>query len=721
MQNLKAFAAATFEPIQKTKQENITLMKKLLLLSALIVLAAGAKAQETQPATKSDELYDLSLEQLMNIPISSASKKDETLFDAPLSSYTITRAEIDRAGSTSIVEALRLSPGIIVREQSNGVYDVHIRGMENLTRTNGEFLKGDAYTLVMIDSRPVFNHGLGGTYWESLPVDINDVERIEIVRGPSSALFGPNAVTGVINIITKRAGEKKAVVSANAQAGTLGTAIGNVSLGKAISDKFSVMVTGNFQERHRADADYYNQNTGTYVPLNVLYAGKPQSDIDAQYPHPSQSLKKAGINGYLTYKMSEKTEFDLSLSTQSADYQKIFISNPLIGGTTRNTAANLAIKSGGLKIRTSYLDGYAADIKTVGTFTSQYDFNVADANGEYEIKFGPHYSLTPGLSYQKVTFDDTKQTDPANGKVGLFHAKNTITTQAAFVRSDLNFTKNLRVLAGLRADQFSVPNKTYVAYELAGTYKIGAKNLVRAAVTRSNSGSFMGYNYLNIGGGIIGNQDLKLFTLNMIEVGFRSKITENFQIDFDVFQQDAKNLTAIMQMSVGQQMQNTPTTASQIGATLSLNIVPNEKIQFKPFITLQKTQTKDLPSLYLDPAIVPGLVTYSASEHKYTPGSFGGFYFNYRPVSKLNINLNSYYYSKQTQYDGSAATPGTPQYAYSQISGKFILSAKVSYEVMKNLNVFVNGRNALNSATREFYAADRTAGLYTIGASFNLN
>src|SRR6187402_4004507 len=143
-------------------------MKKLnyLILLVAMTIVAPAFSQEQKP--EEDDLYSLSLEELMNVPINSASKKDETLFDAPLSSYTITRADIDKSGATSIMEALRLAPGVIVREQANGMYDIHIRGMENLTRTNGTFLKSNSYTLVMIDNRPVFNHGLGGTNWESL-------------------------------------------------------------------------------------------------------------------------------------------------------------------------------------------------------------------------------------------------------------------------------------------------------------------------------------------------------------------------------------------------------------------------------------------------------------------------------------------------------------------------------------------------------------------------
>lgn len=652
----------------------------------------------------------------MNIPINSASKKSETLFDAPLSSYTITKAEIEKSGAPTIMEALRLAPGVIVREQANGMYDIHIRGMENLTRTNGTFFKTNAYTLVMIDNRPVFNHGLGGTYWESLPVDVNDVERIEIVRGPSSPLFGPNAVTGVINIITKRMDTKDTMLSVNAQGGTLGTYATNLSVGKKFSDKFSMIVSGNLQNRDRVDSDYYNEGNGVYEPTNN----------PTRYDDQSRALNKWGVNGYLTYTANEDISFDLSLATQGSEFQKIFISNPLSEGSTENTSANLTAKIHGLDIRTSYLTGHNIDFKSNAPY-AEYDFNVADFVAEYNIHIGEKFKITPGFSYQTTTFDDRDYVDPNQGIIGLFNAENSINTIAGYVRADLAFTEKWRVLGGLRLDKFSDPDDSYLAYELATTYKINEKNLVRAAFTKSNSGSFIGYNFVNIGGGQLGKTDLDLFTLTMIEVGYRVQISPKLQLDIDAFQQNADNLTAILQIDgVGtQQFMNVPTTATQIGTTISFNYVPNEKFQIKPFFTFQKTETKDLASIYLDPSLpsppFPS-VSYSDSKHEYTPGSYGGFYLNYQPINKFYINVSGYYFTKQTQYDQSydVADENTPQYGFGQVDGKFMLNAKVSYEVVKGLNVFANARNLTGAKSREFYAGDQTAGLYMFGASFNL-
>lgn len=696
---------------------------KFIYLFVLITLSTLSFTSYGQDQQADDEdLYELSLEELMNVPINSASKKNETLFDAPLSSHTITKADIERSGATSIMEALRLAPGVIVREQANGMYDIHIRGMENLTRTNGTFLKTNAYTLVMIDNRPVFNHGLGGTNWESLSIDLNDIERVEIVRGPSSPLFGPNAVTGVINIITKRMGESKSLVQANVQAGSLGTTIANASVGKMINDKLSVIVSGNFQNRKRVDEEYYQESTGRYLPLDE-YVVDPANRAK-QFPDPDRSLNKWGVNGILNYKASEKVSLDLTVTHQQAEFQKVWISNPLTDGSTENTTANLAAKIHNLSVRTSYLQGHNIDNHYSVPY-AEYDFNVADIVAEYDFKIGGRFTITPGVSYQSVTFDDRDFINPDLGVIGLFNSENTITTTAGYLRADLNLTDKLRVLAGVRVDKFSDPDDAYLAYELASTYKFNAKNLVRAAITRSNSGSFIGYNFVNIAGGQVGNTNLDLFTLDMIEVGYRAQITTGLQLDIDVFQQTGKNLTAIVQTSGPQQFFNVPTSARQLGTTLSLNFVPNEKIQFKPFITIQKTETEELASIYLDPSLpsppYPS-VSYSNSTHKYTPGSFGGFYFNFRPVSKFNINVNAYYFSKQTQYDGSynANDTTTPHYAVGQIDAKFMVSAKLSYEIVKNLNVFANARNLFGADTREFYAADKTAGLYTAGLSFNM-
>jgi iron complex outermembrane recepter protein len=697
----------------KTKIEMKTAFKFLILFCLLCSSAAVAQEAKTEEV----DLYELSLEELLNIPINSASKKDETLFDAPLSSYTITRADIDKSGVTSIMEALRLAPGVIVREQTNGVYDIHIRGLDNILRTSLSYTKSNLTTLVMIDNRPVFNHNLGGTFWEALPVDLNDVERIEIVRGPSAPLFGPNAVTGVINIMTKRS-SAKTYVNANVQYGTPSTAIANAAFGKKIGDKVNFIVSGNYQDRERFDETYYNPATGNFEDSDFI------TDVDESFPDQSLALNRKGINGFINFRPSENMSFDLSLGAQSSEAQKIFVSDQTLFTTnlTQTQYGNLSAKIHSLALRASYLNGH--DDLNKNSVPSQYNYKVADIVAEYEIAIGKKLSVVPGLSYQDVTFDDTEYA--ADGPTFLGGKETNINTTAGFVRLDAKPTTNWRIIGAIRADKFSTPDDIYLAYEFATTYKLNEKNLVRAAYTRSNSGSFIAVNYLDVrvplAPGVdylrTGNPDHKLFTVNMIELGYRVSLTKNIQLDIDLFNQVADNYYAVLVTSpISQQVLNIPTTAVQNGITLGINYVPNDKLQIKPFVTFQKTETKDLPSAFMTAALNPAIM-YSTSDHKNTPSFYGGYFINYKPLSKLNLNLNGYYYASHRQYD--ASDPLATGEA-GDINGKFLVNLKANWSITKTFGLFLNGRNIFNDDSREFFGTDQIGGLYTAGATFSLN
>jgi iron complex outermembrane receptor protein len=699
----------------------------VLLLSGLLTLSITAQEQPTEEV----DLYSLSLEELMNVPIVSASKKSETLFDAPLSSYTVTRADIDKAGSTSIMEALRLAPGVIVREQTNGVYDIHIRGFDNILRYSEDFTKSNLSTLVMIDNRPVFNHNLGGTFWEALPVDINDVERIEIVRGPSAPLFGPNAVTGVINIITKRTNEKS-YFNLSGQTGTHGTTIFSGAVGSKTSEKFSFVATGNFQRRSRFEDRYYDPATDDYKKSDEIF-----DNAADRYPDNKLALSKLGFNFYLNFKPSEKTSFDLSLGRQVSDVQKNFLGtfegSPFATGSTISQYANVSAKIYGLHLRTS-VSGGKEDLNKADA-PNRYNFIIADAVAEYDVVVTQNFTLTPGASFQTVRYSDKDYAD--DGPTFLNGTAQSINTTAAFLRTDFKPVKNLRVIAALRADKFSSPNDIYLAYELATTYSINEKNLIHAAVTRSNSGSFIGINKLNltvptpIPGVDVhrrGNESVDLFTVDMIEVGYRSQLSKSVQLDLDVFTQKADNYNALLvqetitplpgvSIDTELQFKNVPTTARQIGATVSLNFVPSQRIQFKPFVTLQQTETSNLASSYADPGS-GATVTYSDSKHKHTPSFYGGYYFNFKATEKLNLNLNGYYFAAHRQYN---LTDRADVSEAGDIAGTVLVNLKGSYQVGKLVNIFINCRNVLNSDSREYWGTDNIGALYMIGVSLNTN
>jgi iron complex outermembrane receptor protein len=153
-----------------------------------------ASALGAAPGVK--DLKDLSIEELSNIEITSVSKRDEKLSDAPTSVFVITSEDIRRSGVTSLAEALRLAPNLQVAQVSANEYAISARGF-NGTAANK--------LLVLIDGRSVYSPLFSGVFWDVQDVMIEDIERIEVISGSGGTLWGVNAVNGVINVITRSA------------------------------------------------------------------------------------------------------------------------------------------------------------------------------------------------------------------------------------------------------------------------------------------------------------------------------------------------------------------------------------------------------------------------------------------------------------------------------------------------------------------------------------
>jgi iron complex outermembrane receptor protein len=165
----------------------------IVLCGSLIGPAVGV----AQLSSGSD-LFALSLEQLSRVEVSSVSRHDQPLFDTPAAVFVITRDDIRRSGATSIPEVLRMVPGVQVAQIDANKWAVSARGFNNRFANK---------MLVMIDNRTVYNQLYSGVFWDTADVLLEDVERIEVVRGPGATLWGANAVNGVINIVTRKAGD----------------------------------------------------------------------------------------------------------------------------------------------------------------------------------------------------------------------------------------------------------------------------------------------------------------------------------------------------------------------------------------------------------------------------------------------------------------------------------------------------------------------------------
>lgn len=216
------------------------------------LLLAGTATFADAAAVDSDDsieyLKSLKIEDLLQAEITSVSKKPEKLADAAAAVFVITAEDIERAGARSIPEALRMAPGLQVAQLSANKWVVSARGFGDLFSNK---------LLVMIDGRSVYTPLFSGVFWDIQDTLMEDIDRIEVIRGPGATLWGANAVNGVINIITKPAEQTRGTLVAAATGSRTPLAAG-ARIGDRIGDN-----KGSYRLYSKADVqDGYVQPGG---------------------------------------------------------------------------------------------------------------------------------------------------------------------------------------------------------------------------------------------------------------------------------------------------------------------------------------------------------------------------------------------------------------------------------------------------------------------------
>jgi len=292
------------------------------LLGITLSIYGVAHAAETPPA---DPEFDEILSQdISDLTVTSVAKRSQRLSDTAAAVYVITQEEMRRAGVYSIPEALRLVPGMQVAKLSGDQWAVAARGF-NGTLNNK--------LLVLIDGRAIYTPVFSGVYWGDQGTSINDIERIEVVRGPGASLYGANAVNGVINVITKSAEDTQGnLLSATA------TSKGN----------------GLYEARHGgkiAGNDYY-RTYAQYLDAASWYRGRAGFRMDG---------KAAGSDTY-TFQgdaYSGEQDASLRLPTYTTPFlQTIHSTNDAYGGNLLGRWNHKIEKGSDLSLQ-AYVDHYS--------------------------------------------------------------------------------------------------------------------------------------------------------------------------------------------------------------------------------------------------------------------------------------------------------------------------------------------------------------------------
>jgi iron complex outermembrane receptor protein len=163
------------------------------MLGAVATPAFGGEAPTSQP---SDDLTSLSLEDLMKVQVTTVSKQKQSIGQAPAAVSVISQDDIQRSGLTSIPDLLRLAPGMDVARFNASAWAVGARGFNDVYNNK---------LLVLMDGRTVFSSTFGGVFWNAEDYVLQDLDRIEVVRGPGATLWGSTAVNGVIDVVYKDA------------------------------------------------------------------------------------------------------------------------------------------------------------------------------------------------------------------------------------------------------------------------------------------------------------------------------------------------------------------------------------------------------------------------------------------------------------------------------------------------------------------------------------
>src|ERR1041384_55646 len=210
----------------------------IAFIACLLIWLSAAQCGLAAEKTAAD-YANMTLEQLLNEPVTSVAKKEQRVFEAPAAIYVITEEEIRRSGLDSIPEILRLAPGLDVAQITANQWGISSRGFNGLYANK---------LLVLIDGRSVYSPIFSGVNWDSQDTLIEDIERIEVIRGPGATLWGANAVNGIINVITKNARDTQGtLITGGAASDSPG--FGGVRYGGKINEKSFFRVYAKYFDR----------------------------------------------------------------------------------------------------------------------------------------------------------------------------------------------------------------------------------------------------------------------------------------------------------------------------------------------------------------------------------------------------------------------------------------------------------------------------------------
>jgi iron complex outermembrane receptor protein len=495
------------------------------LVLSLTLLAGEAFGQSSQPMPRSTaqpaaqrDLSQLTIEDLMNIEVTSVSKKEQKMSRAAAAIFVITPDEISRSGATNIPDLLRMVPGLDVSQINANNWAVSARGF------NRQF---ENKLLVLIDGRAVYTPLDGGVNWDTQDVPLEDIDRIEVIRGPGATLWGANAVNGVINILTKKAADTQGGLVTGG-GGSEGQAYGTVRYGGTIRGNTS----------YRVFTKYVNQSS-----LSEL-DGRSGDDLWHRIHAGFRVDSNISSNDVLTL------QGDLYNDREGATIVHIFSINPPVTGAldtqTNLSGGNILGRWSHIFSRRSdttfqfYFDKYTRGGPEAGENrgTIDFDFN-------HHLAWGSRQDLVWGAGYRRSrdrtlgTIDQTY--NPSNESLQLFNffAQDTIA-----LKPDRLFLTIGSKVENSYFTGFGIEPSVRLAWALSDRTTLwSAVSRAQRSPARGDAGLQAGLAVFPDPGGsstpveviLFGNRQIKSEYLVAYEAGVRAEPNTRFSVDVSSF------------------------------------------------------------------------------------------------------------------------------------------------------------------------------------------
>src|SRR5580704_4781080 len=477
-------------------------------LLLLLLFAIPAAAQQT-------DLTQLSIEDLMNTRLTSVSKNDQSLSRAAAAIFVITADAIQRSGATNIPDLLRMAPGLDVAQINANTWAVSIRGL------NGRFSNE---LLVLVDGRNVYTQTSGGVFWDVLDLPLEDIARIEVIRGPAGTIWGANAVNGLINIITRNAAETRGGMVI-AGGGNLDQGFSTVQYGGDLGKSTDYRVyTKYFNQDHMPGLAGQYEADGWHVLRGGFRADSSLSSKD-----------KLMLQGDV-YTGEEGNPGTFLPSVTSPALQDNSLAVPLSGGFLQSVWKHTVSPSSHTTLGISF-DRYQRDdelLERRHTFDIEFQHHIA-CSSRQDLVWGASYSVTDshthgGLSFALHPADVNMQMFSSfiQDEIALLPDKLYLTVGA---RLDHNYYTGFNVLPGAQVAWTPDRQQSFWA-------AISQNNRTPAETdtgSRANFAGFPGPGGTPILAALVGNPHFDDEALTAYETGWRTSVRDDLSIELTAY------------------------------------------------------------------------------------------------------------------------------------------------------------------------------------------